>query len=134
MPKRLFDTSLLIAHFNQFPEQEQKTPAALRDWGAKLVEIHSTDPVCSPVVIELLAGTRDQQELYLHLAFLSAFTSIDDGKIPPGDWQKAQQLAQRVPSKRSGRARDLGDCLIRAIADRLHCDVLALDKWFSRTR
>ena len=134
MPKRLFDTSILIDHINAFPNKDAMTEAALRTWGGNLIEMHSTNWICSPVVIEVLAGTRNKRELALHRAYLSAFAIIDEGKIPPMDWQKAQHWAQRVPDNRHVRARSLGDCLIRAIAERLHCDVLASDRWYRSNR
>jgi predicted nucleic acid-binding protein len=120
MPKRLFDTSILIQHFNSFPIGAQKSEEALRNWGLELIDVHSTKWICSPVLVEMLAGTRDQRDLALHRAYLSAFEIIDEGKIPPTDWEKAKQLAQRVPVNRSIKRRNMGDCLIRAIADRLH--------------
>ena len=110
------------------------TEETLRNWGIELIEMHATNWICTPVAIEVLAGTRNQRELALHRAYLSAFAIIDDGRIPPADWQKARQLAQRVPDDRHAKARDLGDCLIRAIAERLHCEVLASDKWYRRVQ
>lgn len=47
------------------------------------------------------------------------------------DWKKARQIAERVP--RNGKPRQLGDCLIRAIAARLkYYDMQTADDSFSR--
>lgn len=134
MPKRLFDTSFLIDHWRAFPAERERTSEALRDWARQLIETHSTNFICTPVLIEILAGTRNQQDLALHRAYLSEFDVIDQRRIPATDWDKAQQLAQRVPSDREAKARNFGDCLIRAIAERLHCEVLASDRYFRSHR
>jgi len=48
--------------------------------------------------------------------------------VLPQDWEEAVRLAQRV--SRVPVPRDLGDCLIRAIADRLRFQVFSLDESF----
>jgi predicted nucleic acid-binding protein len=82
----------------------------------------------TPVVIEFLAGVRGRHELELADKFLSEFAVLDDGNVVPSDWQEARRLARRVPQ--DGTRRQLGDCLIRAIANRLRADVLTLDEDF----
>jgi predicted nucleic acid-binding protein len=86
--------------------------------------------IVTPVAIEFLCGARDQQEAAVFGAFLGHFNRIDEGVVLEEDWKAAENKARRVP--RSGAARDLGDCLIRAIADRLKCDVLTIDRNFAR--
>jgi predicted nucleic acid-binding protein len=136
MPKRLLDTNILIQHFNSFPAEREKTEGALRNWGEELVEIHSTKSICSPVIVEMLAGTRNPRDLELHRAYLSAFEVIDQRNIPSTDWQNAERFASRITDGKgqSSKARDLGDCLIRAIAERLHCDIVTGDRILRKTR
>jgi len=130
MAKRLFDTSFLIDHWRQFPDESERTEAASRGWAKQLIEIHSTNLICTPVLIEVLAGTRDRRDLELHRAYLGEFNLIDELRIPPAVWQRAQELAQRVRSDTSTRARDFADCLIKAIAESHHCEVLASDRYY----
>jgi predicted nucleic acid-binding protein len=73
----------------------------------------------------VLAGTN-QETLQLTQAFLSEFRVIDAGTIPRSDWESATRRAKRIP--RDGKPRQLGDCLIRAIAERLHYDLETFDK------
>jgi predicted nucleic acid-binding protein len=53
------------------------------------------------------------------------FRLADDGAVTMEDWEEARRLAVRVP--RVGRPRQLGDCLIRAIANRLRLRVKTFD-------
>jgi len=78
--------------------------------------------------IEMVGGITSRRELELTKAFLGVFTCIDQKRIPASDWQEAIRLAQRVPRDR--RPRQLGDCLIRAIANRLKYNVLTFDTGF----
>jgi predicted nucleic acid-binding protein len=93
-----------------------------------LAALHGTSATVSPVIIEFLAGTTSANELMLARAYLDVFVVIDHQQTPPQDWQEAQRLAQRVP--RDGRRRQLGDCLIRAIANRLKHEVISYDQGF----
>lgn len=132
MPKRLFDTSFLISHWNSFPRDQKRTENSVGDWARKLIELHATDWICTPVQIEMLAGTRSEDDLKLHRAYLQPFKMIDQRNIPAEDWRRAQETAQRVLD--DGKPRQLGDCLIRAIATRFHCDVLTKDRSFPSRR
>jgi predicted nucleic acid-binding protein len=127
MAKRLLDSNILINHWHSYLPQI-RTEKTMRQWAKNLIQTHSTNCICSPVEIELLAGTRSQSELKLHRAYLEAFHNIDGGTILKDDWQLAKQIAERVP--RDGKPRDLGDCLIEAIAARRHYEVLTGDRRF----
>ena len=81
----------------------------------------------------MLAGVMTSHELKLTRAFLAEFTCVDQRDIPSADWEKAIRLAQRVKKLRKrlpspARPRRLGNCLIRAIADRLDYEVQSRDK------
>ena len=86
-----------------------------------LIEIENTKWILSPIRIEFLCGVRDSDELKLYCAYLEQFEVLDERRIPSRDWSEAERLAQWV--KEGGRARKLGDCLIQAIAKRLHAEV-----------
>ena len=83
----------------------------------------------TPVYIEFIAGARSAVELELSRAYLAGLEVVDAGRILKEDWEKARKLAERIP--RNGKLRQLGDCLIRAIAARLkYYDVLTADDSF----
>ena len=83
MPKRLLDSSLLIAHFKRISSLAEKGREDARDWAKRLIENKGTNALVSPVVIEMLAGVRDSHELSLTEAFLDEFDIVDERKIPP---------------------------------------------------
>jgi hypothetical protein len=104
-------------------------PDEVARWGKALAEFYKTDAIATPVFIEMIAGTMDGRELSLTRTYLDCFHCVDERQVPPADWKKAIRLASRVPRK--ARPRDLGDCLIRAIADRLNYDVITHDTGFT---
>jgi predicted nucleic acid-binding protein len=129
--RTILDTSVLIRHWNT---GRGDTPLAdvterdVRGWADRLIELHQTKAIVTPVSVEMIAGVRSKHELKLLRAFLARFEVIDERRIPVQDWQETERIAQRVP--RDGKPRQMGDCLIRAIANRLRCDVIAYDDSF----
>jgi predicted nucleic acid-binding protein len=132
MASKIFDTSALIQHWHDSGGRalEGKTAGDAAEWARRLIEIHETNAIVTPVYVEFAAGVRNGAELELARAFLDQFTVIDGGKITVEDWQETRRLAQRVPP--NGKPRQLGDCLIAAIGMRLHYDVIRFDKGFPR--
>jgi predicted nucleic acid-binding protein len=130
MAKRILDTSWLITHWLNYSATSStaRTPESMEQLGKQLIDLRGTKFIATPVFIEMVAGVQSAAELKLTLAYLKPFVSIDEGRILPEDWQNARDYAQRVP--RDGKRRQLGDCLIRAIADRCRCEVDRLDKRF----
>jgi predicted nucleic acid-binding protein len=129
MANRIFDTSYLIRHWDAFPKTTKRTTKNMRSWAEKFIAQYGSRRIVTPVVIEMVAGATSSDKLKLTHAYLDPFEIVDEGKIPKGDWDEAKRIAQRVPP--DGRNRHLGDCLIRAIANRFNCDVLhTLDKNF----
>jgi predicted nucleic acid-binding protein len=128
--RNVLDTSLLIAHWWRCRGRDLAGHDAeqARDWARALIRLEQTDKIVTPVVLEMLCGVRDRHELELTRAYLDCFAILDEGNVSPRDWEEARRLAQRVP--RNCKPRHLGDCLIRAIADRLHHDVRATDEDF----
>jgi predicted nucleic acid-binding protein len=131
MAGRLLDTVILIEHWHECRSRSRNRGQndAIR-WAKDLVRKEGTNAVATPVIIEFLAGVSSRDELALARAFLSQFVAIDRGRINASDWKEAERIASRVPS--TGKRRQLGDCLIRAIANRLHYDVITRDPGFPR--
>jgi predicted nucleic acid-binding protein len=130
--RRLLDTSWLAQHWHDCGGHSPG-PTTTRDaerWARRLAQLRRTDAIVSPVVIEFLAGVRTERELKLARAYLSRFNVIDEGRILEQDWEQAKRLAERIP--RDGKPRQLGDCLVRALAIRLRYDVDTLDRRFAR--
>jgi predicted nucleic acid-binding protein len=127
----LLDTSVLIQHWHtksksplsQFSEKDAKA------WAQELIELHG-NIIVTPVYIEFIAGTVSQHELKLALAYLENFKVADKGKVLKEDWDQACIKAKRV--QRSSKRRHLGDCLIKAIADRLNYVPYSLDSDFPK--
>jgi predicted nucleic acid-binding protein len=122
MPKVL-DTNVLLNHWHAFTRGKVRTPSALREHAEALVEREGTNLILSPVEVEFLAGAR-ADELDHTKAFLGAFYSADEGRVPPQDWEEAKRLA----AWDRGRSRKLGDCLIAAIAKRLKLEIVSRDR------
>lgn len=131
-PRRILDTSMLIGHWQRSLRREPKdlTSERVRVWARQIASLHGTRSIVTPVRLEFIAGVRSSSELDFARSFLSEFEIADDGKILEQDWRHAENLAARVPQ--SGKPRQLGDCLIRAIAHRLRCEVRTADKSFPR--
>jgi predicted nucleic acid-binding protein len=130
MKKHLLDTSVLIDwwHRSRKKVSGEPRPAQVVAWAAKLIEIEGTNAILTPVYIEFVAGAISKRELNLYRAYLKPFECVDDRRITADDWREAIRLAQRVPRK--AKPRQLGDCLIRAIANRLNYAVVTRDQGF----
>ena len=131
-PARVLDTVYLIRLWHgHYPSPASvRSEAAARAAAQAAHRVFGTVAIVTPVRIEFLAGLRDREELRLADIFLGEFELLDEGRVVTDDWREAERLARRVPH--DGRARDLGDCLVRAIADRLNAEVLTQDQSFPR--
>ena len=125
---KILDTTVLINHWRKF-DQPQRTTTECRLYAEELIELQGTNVIVSPVLIEFLAGARNRSELELFQAYLEPFEVLDNGLIPPADWDEARRFAQwiRTDRNRTERPRKLGDCLIQAIAARFNRDVVSSD-------
>src|SRR5271157_6097199 len=146
MRQRFFDSTKLMTELKKLRSDSRR--ADVEQLACKLIEIYDTKAIVSAVEIEVLAGVRDPHELELTEAFLDEFDIVDERRIPPQDWEQAGIIAKRVVkydrqvprrSRRRDReqnprtqARDLGDCLIAAIALRLNYAVLTEDRGIPR--
>ncbi|HEV3005704.1 MAG TPA: PIN domain-containing protein [Pirellulales bacterium] len=124
------DTSVLVSHWRHCAggSLTGKSRDDASAWGRKLVSLHDTDAILTPIFIEFVSGARSGKELQMAKAYLAALRIIDGGRILSEDWLDAQRRAERVP--RNGKPRHLGDCLIAAIAKRLRYDVQTHDTGF----
>ena len=128
MPRKILDTNVLIDHWRTFGKKV-RTANECKAHAEELIEVQGTNGIVSPVLIEFLAGAMSSEQLELHKAYLEPFVVLDRGMIPPGDWDQAKRFAQW---NREGRPRDLGDCLVQAIAKRLNADVVSSDRGINR--
>jgi predicted nucleic acid-binding protein len=128
MATRILDAEVLISHYNQMTKA--KSVEAVRDHARRLIGFEKTNWILSPIRIEFLCGARDGNEFKLYSAYLEPFEVLDKQNIPPQDWSEAERRAKWV--NESGRRRKLGDCLIQAIAERLHAEVVTRDRDFRR--
>jgi predicted nucleic acid-binding protein len=128
----VLDTSILLHHWHRSVSRplEQLTIDDARKWAREVIDFQESDAVVTPVALEVICGARSAHELRLTKAYLDEFRLIDGGKVTVEDWNEARRLAQRIP--RDGRPRQLGDCLIRAIAKRLKFLVRTLDTGMPR--
>lgn len=127
MIRQVLDANRLIQHWQR---TRPRTIAGARASAVELIELYGTGAIVTPVAIEFLGGTRDKGELALARAFISQFHAVDEGRILPEDFVQARALAERIPPV--FRPRGFADCLIRAIADRLHYDVNTADAGMPR--
>src|SRR5207248_11338214 len=129
------DTSVLIHHYWKGAAPGTRTAPSEPEAAARasrLIALHRTRDIVTPVELEFLAGARSKRELSLFRTYLKPFARIDQDRTLAADWQEVRQLVQRVP--RDGKPREVLDCLIAAIAWRLKRDVITYDLGFPRIR
>lgn len=131
MPRAILDTNILIGHWRRwYSSSVLLSEVQIQSMARQLIDGHQTDAIVTPVAIEFFAGTQNAQELLTARIYVGCFRVIDQGRVSNEDWKRAKELAQRIPQ--SGKPRQLGDCLIRAIADRLNHEVITIDGFFPR--
>jgi predicted nucleic acid-binding protein len=132
MSKQTFDTNILINHFNRHRPLDGKSEKDAESWVQILTQDHDTKLILSPVEVEFLCGVVDEHEMRLREAFLRRFEVADDHRTLPEDWKEARRFAKHPGYQ--PRSRDLGDCLLLAIADRLNLRIITDDKGLKRQR
>jgi predicted nucleic acid-binding protein len=130
--RKILDTNRLINHWRSFLKDKSPNVSGtdIKQGANKLIKAVGSNAIVTPVYLEFIAGSRSKEELQLFLIFLAEFEIVDKGVITPDDWKIAKQIASRVP--RDGHPRDSIDCLIAAIAERLHMVVDTADRRFAR--
>lgn len=129
--RRILDTNRLISFWSRKTARLGRPErSTARAWADELVDLEGTDAIVTPVRIEFICHANSRELLELYESFIDGFVVIDRGQIGPADWNAATRLARRVP--RNGKPRQLGDCLIRAIATRLGYDVMTNEVDFPR--
>jgi predicted nucleic acid-binding protein len=126
MATRILDTEVLISHYNKMTKS--KSVEAVKAHARQLIKIQETNWILSPVRIEFLCGALSSEEFRLYAAYLEPFDILDRRNIPSRDWSEAERRANWV--KDSHKRRKLGDCLIQAIAKRLHAEIVTRDRDF----
>jgi len=131
MSRRVLDTNILINFWARKVAGRRSADITPRDavtWARELIKLHGTDAIITPIYIEYVCGQGDEQWMKPARAYLGEFEIVDAGRILPADWKVAKQIAHRILRDRSPR--QLGDCIIRAICNKLHLEVLAADRRF----
>jgi len=128
MLRKVLDANRLIRYW-QTSRPENISDA--RRLARQLIDLKGTGAIVTPVVIEFVGGTRDSGDLARARAFLDEFDVIDNGRILAEDFVHALRLAE--PRRGITRRRSFADCLIRAIADRLHYEVDTEDAGMPRS-
>jgi predicted nucleic acid-binding protein len=130
MATRILDAEVLISHYNKMTKS--KSVEAVKAHARQLIKIQETNWILSPIRIEFLCGALSSDEFKFYSAYLEPFEVLDERKIPSQDWSEAERRAKWIKDPR--RRRKLGDCLIKAIAKRLHAEFVTRDRDFlSRT-
>jgi predicted nucleic acid-binding protein len=133
MGRRVLDTSILINHWNRSFKGKSSNQIAKRQavqCARRLIELQDTNAILSPIYVEYLCGPQGAGEVENARAYLDEFEIVDHGKILPVDWQESKRIAGRV--SRSSAPRQMGDCLIRAICNRLNLEPFTRDVRFPR--
>ena len=125
MKKTVLDTSVLIRFWMQ-QALSKMSSGDVRKGARTLIERMDTNAIVTPVYVECISGTRTDNELKLMREYLREFCIIDEGHVSDADWIETIRSAKRIP--KDGKPRQLGDCLINAIARRLNHDVFSHDK------
>lgn len=131
MPRKVLDTSVLVRYWRRHMGNLRLADVTTKDseaWGNELARLYDGSAIVTPVFVEFVAGATTARELKLAQAYLRPFELLDKRAISAADWSEAERISQRVP--RDGKPRHLGDCLIRAIANRLRADVITHDSAF----
>lgn len=128
MAKRVLDTNVLINHWVKSIGGRRISDvrrAHAIEWAERLREFQGSTVILTPIYIEYVCGQRNRHELDLARAYLGRFEIADGGDVLRQDWEYARRLAERIP--RDGLPRQLGDCLIRAVCERLHLEYVTLE-------
>ncbi len=131
MARRVLDTNILINHWGDTfgrVSSRQITVRHADQCARKLISSQGTNSILTPIYVEFLCGQRSAHEVTLAKKFLASFEVLDQGRILPVDWENAKRIAARVP--KDGLRRQMGDCLIRALCDRLKVEVFTFEKRF----
>ena len=133
MPKAILDTNVLISHWRKQRSKLSGRPVKKEDcaaWARELIDFRRSGAIVEPVYIEFICWARTKDELELLEEFLRYFDRVDRGRVLPEDWERAKDYARKLGWLKLER--QLGDCLIRAIADRLRADVITADRGFPK--
>jgi predicted nucleic acid-binding protein len=131
MATRVLDTNILInhwrRHFSQINRKQINRDDA-KECGRSLIKHQGSHAILTPIYLEFICGMNSAAEVDLARHYLGQFKIMDGGLIQRTDWETAKNYAARVP--RGGSRRQMGDCLIRAVCDRLRLDILTADRGF----
>jgi predicted nucleic acid-binding protein len=133
MARRILDTSILVSFWRRQIKKRSLDSISSQEvekWVEDLQKNYSSKIIVTPVKVEFLAGARTKRELDLFRLFIDNFQLLDDQQTARQDWEQTLQSAERIPD--DGKPRQLGDCLIRALAKRYRYDVETSDTSFPK--
>lgn len=121
MRRRVLDTNKLLRLWkgHGLTSKQKADPRAPLHAAELWLKRYRHDGILSPVRLEFLGGTHGDK-LKLAEEFLALFPNFDERKVIAADWQEAERLAKRVSP--NGAPRGAIDCLLVAIANRLHAE------------
>jgi predicted nucleic acid-binding protein len=129
MKRAIFDTNILTSYWHR-EALWKLSNAAVKRAALKLKKSRDAEFIVTPVYIEFIVGATTGARLTLMRTFLAEFKVLDGGTITNEDWVEARRFAERIPP--DGKPRHMGDCLIKAIANRRNYEVLTSDARFAR--
>lgn len=133
MSRRVLDSNRLINHWRLRESEKGSGETVPEVWADELIRLHRTRLIVSPVYLEFLVHADSSDRVKLYERFLSRFEILDGWEIRSADLTEALRLARWIPrNRRHRKPRQLGDCLIKAIANRFGCEVDTAERDFPR--
>lgn len=130
MARLCLDTQILILDFNRHKPLTGKSEKDAQEWARSLIDQYQAPWSVSPVEVEFLCGISNEHERRLREAYFAQFQIADGHSTTPVDWQEARRIAKHAGHE--PKPRDLGDCLILAIAKRLRLSIETRDVGMTR--
>lgn len=134
MSRIILDSSILISFWRQSRPRDltRCTASDAEEWASRLIKIHQTNAIVTPVYLEVVGGVIHGHEMELTKAFLNCFKILDEGRLVEEDLTLARQFAERIPVGPEPSRRGAVDCLIKALARRFRCELRTRDKGMPR--
>lgn len=118
---------MILADTSAWIELQRGTGSAVDERMAHLLEFGPLPTITEPVIMELLASRRSDEEVAGIRQGLLAFEMVPVGGL--ATWERASAI-QRTCRARGETVRSMIDCLIAAVAIRESASLLHLDRDF----
>lgn len=120
---------MILVETSAWVERDRSTGSAVERRLAELIEEEAEIAVTEPVLMEMLAGARDDQDSLRLRRVMTSFAWISTD--PVADFEGASQVYRSCRSH-GVTPRGLIDCMIASIALRTDSMVLTADRDFAR--